>query len=231
MIFLQSASVFSEVGGRLTERIFSGILWFGIAFLIIAVLGGLMWYFLIYKRKFDIFIKITSERADDKNKILFDNAAILMDKKSNSKYLRFWSLNIELPLPNYNLIQNSSKGDFIELYRDAENRFYYMKTKVNKTYLVRANGKVIPMALQRARLIDSDMEFWSTKRKKQNKSMFDVESPWMKILPYLPHILAGAITIFVLYILMSYLPEVMQQLTELVQQLNRQTAAEIVSSG
>jgi hypothetical protein len=50
--------------------------------------------------------------------------------------------------------------------------------------------------------------------------MFSSESILMKLLPYLPAIIGGVITIFILYVLMAHLPGILQQLGDLVSKLN-----------
>jgi len=211
-----ASSVFNEVGSQLIARIFGGILWFAIAAVIVGALGFSMWYVLVYKRKFNIKIKIISDRAEEKNSILFDKAAILLDKKTNSKYFSLWSIKKNLPVPNFNVIQLTADGDYIELYRTGENAFYYLTpTKVWKKGIIKADGKVYPFASQSQRMIDSDMEYWSQKRKDMNKGMFDQEKMWMKLLPYFPQIIGGVMTVFILYILMSHLPGILAQLSDL----------------
>ena len=72
---------------------------FGIAVILMGVVGFLSWWFLIYKKKFNILVKVTSERAGDRNKIIFDKAAILIDRKTKTKFFRVWGLKVDLPIP------------------------------------------------------------------------------------------------------------------------------------
>jgi len=51
----------------------------------------------------------------------------------------------------------------------------------------------------------------------------------MKVLPYIPHIIGAVVTMFILYILMSYLPDILAQLKSLVSELNRGRTAEITT--
>lgn len=223
-------NVFGEVAGQFTQRIFSGLLWFGIALIIILVLGGVMWYFFIYKRKFDITTKIISERAEDKDSIIFDRAAILVDRKTRTKYFKLWSLGIELPVPPFNILQRTNKRDYLELRRTAEDKIYFLlPPKISKQYIVKADGKIYPISSQEMKMMDPDISYWQVKRKTQNKGMFDPEKMWMKILPYVPFIMAGAITIFILYILMSYLPSILAQLQQLTAELNRGRVAQVTT--
>jgi len=223
-------NMFSEVASGIFSRVFSGILWFGVAFIIIAALSVLMWYFVIYKRKFDITVKVRSERAEDKENIIFDKAAILIDRKTRTKYFKLWGLKEELPTPPFNILQKTNRGDFMELRRTAENRWYYLlPPKIDGRYIMKTDGKIYPVTKQKTMQIDPDLDYWAEKRKGQNKGMFDPEKLWMKILPYIPIVMGGAIMIFILYILMNYLPEILAQLRELTVELNRRNTAEVTS--
>jgi len=213
-----------EVGSRLISKIFGSLIWVGVGVLVFGVIGYLIWYFLIYKKKFDITVKVKSERAEDKITEFFDKAAILTDRKSGGKYLRVWGLKIELPAPKFNIFQVVGGRDYLEILRTAENKFYYLTpSKVDKRYVLKSDGKYYPLADQTNMMIDANDDFWRAKRKQQNKDMFSTDSIFMKLLPYLPAIMGGMITIFVLWVLMSHLPGVLEQLSELVSKLNYQT--------
>lgn len=223
---------FGDVGGQLVQRMFTSILWMGIGFVIVAALGVTMYYFLVYKKKFNIEVKIISKRAKDRNNVLFDTAAILYDKKTQSKYFRLWNTKIDLPVPHFNILQKTDRGDYIEIYRTGEDRFFYLlPPKIDKKFIIKSDGKIIPMIEQRMNAIDPDLSYWATKRKMMNKGMFDSEKLWMKILPYIPQIMGGVFIIFILYILMSYLPDILTQIKELTAQLQQGRNAEIITTG
>lgn len=218
-----------EVGSRLISKIFGSLIWVGVGVLVFGIIGYLIWYFLIYKKKFDITVKVKSERAEDKITEFFDKAAILTDRKSNGKYLRIWGLKVELPAPKFNIFQIVGGRDYLEILRTAENKFYYLTPpKINKKWVLKADGKYHPMADQTTMMIDANDDFWRAKRKQQNKDMFSTDSIFMKLLPYLPAIMGGMITIFVLWVLMSHLPGILAQLGDLVSKLNYQTTGVVV---
>lgn len=217
-----------EIGSQFVQRLFSGIIWFTIGMIIFAVLAFLMWWFLVYKKKFNIRAKITSERAGDRNSIIFDQAAIIIDNKDGTKFFRLWDLKLDLPAPKFNVLQSTSHGDYIELYRTSENRIYFLTPSIiDKMKIIKADGKIYPIASQVNRQIDPDMDFWAARRMKENKTLFDTDSIFMKLIPYIPAIMGGMITIFVLYILLDHLPAILAQLTKLAEQMNRQTGADI----
>jgi len=226
------ASVITEVGSQFMERAFSGILWMGIAFLIISVLGFTMYWFLIHKRKFNIKVKIISERANDKNRIIFDQAAILKDRKDGSHYFKLWNLGLELPSPKFSVLQSAGRFDYLELYRTSENTIYFLAPPtIDKKRVIGVDGHEYLIASQISKQINPDMEFWAIKRKGMNKKMFDPEKLWMKVLMFLPQIMVATLSIFVLYILMSYLPEVLRELSELAKTINPGRAVADVTTG
>jgi len=226
---MADVNMFQEVGGKFVETIFSGIIWFGLLFIAVAVVGGLMYFFLIYKKKFDITVKIISERAGDKDRIIFDKAAILKDRKSQTPYFRIWGLKLDLTAPKFNVLQTTNRGDYLELYRVSETDIYFLTpTQIDKTKILKADGKIYTIAEQSNKLIDTDISFWSTKRKSMNTKMFDTESLLMKVLPYIPHIMGGVIMIFILYMLLDHLPGILSELRELTKELRSLKGADVV---
>ena len=225
------ANPFGEVGSQLFNTVFSGIIWFGIAAIVVIVLGVFMWYFLVYKRKFDIRVKIKSDRADDKDQIIFDKAAILRDRKTGTNYFKLWGLGKDFPVPRYNVLQRTSQGDYLEIYRKGENEFYFLTpSQVNKTKVIKADGKIYAFASQEQNMVDPEMGFWIAKRMDQNKKMFDTENIFMKILPYLPHIIGGMFMVFVLYILLDHLPGILSTLRELVESMKTLQRGEAIAA-
>ena len=222
------SNIVSTVGGEFVEKIFSGLLWFGVAIIFVGVIGFLGWWFLIYKKKFNILVKITSERAGDRNRIVFDKAAILKDRKDKSMYFRIWGMKLDLPAPKFNVLQSTSDGDYLELYRTSENRIYYLTPSlIDKKNIIQSDGKLHALAVQTNKQIDPDMDFWGQRRMTENKKMFDTESMFMKLLPYLPAIMGGFITIFILYILLDHLPGILTALTQLVQEMKSLKGADV----
>ena len=111
---MADSNAVQEVGGQLVQKVFSSILWIGLAFFAMAIIGFLMWWFLVYKKKFNIEVKITSRRAKDENSVFFDKAAILKDRATGSKYFSLWKTKVKLPLPPFNILQRTDAGDYIE---------------------------------------------------------------------------------------------------------------------
>ena len=221
-----------EVAGQLIARIFSGVLWFGIAIIILGVVGFLMWYFLYYKKQFNIKVKIRSERAGGSSKIIFDKAAILVDRKTKSKYFKIWGLRISLPVPKFEILQSTNEGDLLEIWRKGEEDFVYLSPpKVDRETIVKADGKLYPIASQEHKQIEADIAFWNVKRKNLNRGMFSPESLLMKLIPYMPFIFSGVIMIFILYILLDSLPGILGELTALTSELRSLKGASTTAYG
>lgn len=218
---------FSAMSGEIINTIFSGVIYF-IAAIVIG--GGILGIFIYIKwrKQYDIEVKIKSTRAEDKHSVIFDRAAIIRDRKDGTKYFRLLGQKVELPVPPYNVLQTSSKGDFLELWRKSETEYIYCTSPtISKKYYVRQDGKLYPMADVKQHQVEGDVDYWRVKRKETNKQLFDVESLWMKLLPYVPQILGGVLIIFVLYILFDSLPQTLAALTELTKELTSLKGAEL----
>src|SRR4030042_2528585 len=222
--------IFGEMGSKLVSTIFGSILWVGLGLVIAIAIIFTMWFFLIYKKKFDIEVKLTSNRSHEKNKIILDKAAILKDWKEKIPYCRVWGLRRDFPVPRYEVLQSTNKGDYVEIYRKSEEEFYFLTpSKIDKFRLIKSDGIEIAVADQTKTMVDTEMAFWAQKRKSTNKKMFDTEGMLMKILPYIPQLIGGVILIFTLYILMDHLPSILSQLEELVRALNQAQNAQIIT--
>ena len=223
-------SPFAAVGSQLVSKILGSILWVGIAVIVMGAVAFAMWFFFVYKKKFDIEVKITSSRSSDRDYIIFDKAAILNDRTTQTPYFRIWGLRRDFIVPKFNVLQRTNRGDLIEMYRRGEDEFYFLTlSKINKLQVINEDGKLIAMANQEQTLVDPGMAFWAQKRKGQNKKLFSVEKWYMKLLPYLPHLIGGVLMIFVLYILMDHLPGILSQLSELVREMSAMKRAEVIT--
>ena len=143
-------------------------------------------------------------------------------------FFRIWGVKLDLPAPRFNVLQSTSSGDYLELYRTSENRIYYLTPSIiDKTKIIQTDGKTYAIASQKNLQMNPDMEFWAARRMEENKKMFDTESIFMKLLPYIPAILGGMVTIFILYILLDHLPGILTQLTELVREMRSLKGADV----
>jgi len=223
-------NLFEEIGSQLFSRIFSSILWFGLGAIIFGVVAFLMYYFLVYKKRFDIKVKIRSNRSEDAYSIIFDKAAILTDRKDQTKFFRVWGLKKDFPVPSYRLMQKTNEGDYLEIYRKSENEFYFLlPAKIEKSYLFKSDGKKYPIALQRQIMLDPDMAYWISHRDEKRGKMFSTEHWAMKLMPYIPHLIGGVLTIFMLYILLDNMPQLLKELKGLAEIMQNMQRAEVVT--
>lgn len=219
---------FGEVASGLFGSIFSSLLIFGGVLIAVGALLFIFWWKFIYPKKFDIFVKIISERSGDINKVYFDKAAILKDRKTGTKYFKLWNWKIELSVPPFGVLQTSNKGDYLELYRKGEEEIYFLNAaRVDKANIIKSDGRKYPIANQEHLLLDAGDAYWNIKRKEETKKMFDKEKTVWKLLELAPHIISTVALIFILWIFMDKLPEILGQLERLAAQIKSTTAAEI----
>jgi len=209
---------FNAITSELFGRVFGSIFYFGIVLLIISLLGGLMWYFLHWRKKFDIMVKIRSERARDPA-VYFDLAAIIYDRQTKTKYFRLLDTKVDLCVPPFNVLQKTNKGDYLEIYRKSEDDFKFLTPgKIDKNRIIRADGKIYSIASTDQKQIEGDI-YWYISRKDKMKKLFDSESLISKIIPWVPQILGGIFMIFILYILMDKLPAILSEMKSLTSEL------------
>lgn len=226
---MATGDVVSEFGAKFASKIFGSVLWVGVALIIIGIFTFIIWWFAVYQKRFDIKVKVISERANDKNKIIWDKAAILKDRKTGTKFFKLWTLKVELPIPKFNVLQQTNTGDYLEIYRKTEDEFYFLRPPViDKFSIVKSDGRLYPMSEQEHKQIDADIAYWNVKRKERNKSIFSQDSLLMKLLPYFPIVIGGMIMIFMLYVLMDSLPTILQNLKDLTIELKSLKGAEAV---
>ena len=214
------ANPFEDAASDLLGGIFGSILTFSLVGIVIGVVMGVGFYYLWWKRKFDIFVEIRSDRSQDPS-IYFDKAAILYDRKDKNKYLRLLDTKIDLPVPSFKILSKTNKGDHLKIWRKSEDEFIYLTPgKIDKDRVVRSNGKLIRIAEINQKQVEGDIAYWNVKRKDKNKKLFDTESLLLKFLPYFPLLMGGTFMIFLLYIMFDSLPGLINQLTELTKALN-----------
>lgn len=213
---------FESVGGAALDQIFSGVMWLAVALFAVIAIGGVMWYWFGYKRKFDIMVKIRSERAGEPS-IVSGVGAIFHDRKTNSKYFKIIAgqIKVELPVPPFTIMQKDNRGrDVLELWRKSEDEFHYLTPGViDSTEMVRQDGKVFPLSTVKQKTVEGDIAYWNVKRKRDYKGIFNQETIWMKMLPWIPQMVGGIFIIFVIWILADKMPNLINELTTLTREL------------
>jgi hypothetical protein len=212
-------SAISEIGGKVLSSILNVAVLGFLGFLAAIVVGWVIYYFFFYRKKFNIEVKIISQRADDPYN-MFDKAAYLYDRKNKINYLKLWSLKKEFQIPTFNIMQTSNRGDYLELLRKSEDEFVFLtKPKIDTEWIIKADGKKYPMARIKQRQIESDY-YWLMRRKEQDKSWIDPESFWTKIIQMAPILIPGVLMIVVFLFFLNSLPEILRQLGEVIEKTN-----------
>jgi len=155
-----------EVGSALADRLFSSILIFGVVFLLIVVVGSIMFYLLYWRKKFNMTVKIRSERSQDPE-IYFDKAAIIRDWKTKVKYFKLLDTKVELQVPPFKVIEKTSKGDYIELWRKSEEEFVFLTPpRIDRVRVIKANGRLYKVADSEQKQIEGDLDWYFTRKER-----------------------------------------------------------------
>src|SRR3990167_7136881 len=108
----------SSMGGSLVG---GGLIFLGVLVLIAIIIGASL--YVRYYRQFNIYVIIRSSRSTasgiGQEKILFDKGAMIYDKKDKIWYFRLFSHQVDLPVPPYEVLQPSEKGNLLELWQKS----------------------------------------------------------------------------------------------------------------
>jgi len=230
-------AVGGEVGARIGDMfsgMFSGSVTIAVYILLgvlaVSVVLGIIYYFGVYRKKFDITVKIISERAGDRNKVIFDKAAILNDKKNATQYLKLLKTNVELPLPKFNVFHNTNQGDYVEILRKSERDFRFLTPpKIDKEYFVKSDGKLFPRSEVKQREIENDIS-WIINRQKTNKKIIDPESILMQLLAYAPQILGMAMTLIIIVYVFKLMPEMLSTMRDFAETMKSANKENVIGS-
>jgi len=210
---------FGNVAGDIFGNVFTVTVGAFVVILILGVIGFFSYYFLIYKRKFDINVKVISNRAKDPN-IVLDKGAILYDGREKENYLKLWGLKKELNIPPFNVMIKSDKGDYIELLRNSEDGFCFLSPpRIENQRIIRTNGKAYPVANIIQRQIELDSA-WLIKRKARDRKTFDPDTLLSKLLIYAPQLISGSLMVILVLFLLNSLPDLINSLSALAQELS-----------
>jgi len=189
-----------------------------IVIVVVAIVAAFMYYFLVYRRKFNIDVKIISERAND-DYIVWDKAAILKDFKNKTKYFKLRNTKIELEVPPFKILQTTSKGDYLELLRKSQDMFVFLtRPMIDKDKIIRADGKLWPIARLKHRQMEADY-YWIVKRMMEDKSWIAPEGFLSKIIQMLPIIIPSFFMLIILFIFMDRLPEILGALSKVAESI------------
>lgn len=168
---------------------------------------GAAWY-VRYIRQFNIKVELISTRANiggqDQYKIIFDKAGLLYDKKDKNYYFRIKDLKADLPAPPFNVLIPTDKGNMVKIWQKTADEFVFLlPDTINKEIIVKQDGKAYPAGSLNVKQIEGDMGYWNTMRKSRDKKLFDPESTWSKLLPYIVPLLMFILVIFVSWMVLK----------------------------
>lgn len=200
----------------------------GVGLLVLAVVGSAIYYFGIYKRKFNIIARITSRRSEDNNKVFFDRAAILFDKKKDTRYLRLLNTKVDLEVPKFNILTNTNWGDYVDIVRESELGFRFLTSpRIARGVAVGLDGKLKKINKRTQIPIEQSVQF-ILDRQRQNKSIIDPESFLLKLLSFAPQIISMVMSMMILWVVFRYAPDFLSQLTRSIQELKAANAPTII---
>lgn len=219
----------TNIGGQIADKIMSGAVWVLAIFIIGGALAIVMYYFLIYKRKFDINVTIRSQRAGGKTERIQDMAAILTDRKTKQRYFKLWNFKTEMPVPRFEVLESSKGKDYLDIYQKGDEEFYFLKPpKIDKRYIQKTDGTWIPWAEQQHQVMDAEVAYWNVKKKKED--WFAKDKLIWKVLEFAPQIITTVTLIFILWIFLDKLPGVLSSLQQLSKEINQAGRAEVIES-
>lgn len=226
---MAGANVISEFGGKLFGNIVTGSITAVVVLAILGVVGYTIWYFVWYKKKFDILVKVTSDRSGE-SATYFDWAAILNDSKNKTKFIRLLKSRVDLPVPPFNVLQSTNMGNYAEIHRTTEDTYYWLTHPViSKKWLVRVpTGKIFPFAKSRQMHLEQDI-YWILKRKEQNKALIDPEGIWTKLIQMLPILIPAFIMLLLFWIFFDKMPEMFKTAIEFIREFRTQAAVEVAT--
>lgn len=201
-------SPFAAVGNSLFANAISGTFIILGLLIFAAVIIGVAFY-VRWIRQFNIFVEILSSRSAGvsglaTHKLIYDKAAIIYEKKDKCWYFRILKMKVDLPVPPFDVLQNSTRGNVLKLWQKSNEEFIFMLPDILDQQFIRTyDGKVIPLATLKIKQVEGDVAYWNQLRKRQHRKLFDTESLLMKILPYLIPVLMFMLVIFLTWIVLS----------------------------
>lgn len=196
------------------------------------IAGGAFYYFYSYRRKYDITAKIISVRHGE-NKIYFDKAAIINDKKNKMSFLKLQKSKLEIELPRFDIFYHTNKGDYVELLRKSERNIRFLSPpKIDREWIIKKDGKLYPVANLIHREIENDLS-WIVDREKKNKAVIDPESFLLKLLAYAPQIISAVMSFMILYMVLRYAPDLlnsMKNFAQTIQEASKKQETEVIGA-
>jgi len=202
-------STFSGIAGNLIERILQGSIIVFLSLICGLVIFGVL-FFVRYLRQFDIVVEIKSLRGSGTfgepiYKIVPDKGGMLFNKKDKRYDFKLLKERVILPPPPLECLELRSDGkNQIKIFQKSQDEYYYLfPDKIDLDTVVR-KGKKIPIGTSSFNVVDGDISYWNTLRKRDNRKLFSAEDFITKILPYIGLFLMFVTIIFLTYIITDH---------------------------
>ena len=198
-----------SVGSAILSKLVSGSIIVIVALIIGACIVGLAFY-LRYNSQFIYDIEIKSLRSsglitNQNYKIIKDKGAFIRNKKDKSVWFRLKNQRVDLPPPPLECMQIGVKGkNYIKILQKSDEEYYYLLPENIDLQKVIRDGKELIIGEESIKVIDGDVAYWNIQRKKADKKLFDVESLFMKLLPYVVPVLMFMLVIFMTYMITQH---------------------------
>jgi len=194
------------VGQEFLDKIISGgLIVMGVIFLIVVILGiGL---YIRWLRQFNVRVEIKSLRGSGTMgepiyKIVNDVGGFVENKTDKTRWFRLRNQKVDLPSPPLEALELDSTGrNHLKIFQKSDTEYYYLLPDRIDMKVIMRGGKEVPIAEMSMKIVDGDVAYWGQLRKRDNKKLFDMESMFMKLLPYIVPVLMVMLVIFFTYLI------------------------------
>jgi hypothetical protein len=198
-----------DVATRLLDTIISGSIYVFVALMMISIIVVvLLW--VRHIRKFNIIVELKSLRGSGTKgepvyKIVDDKGGMIFDKKDKRWWLRLKKERVDLPPPPLDCLEVRADGrNQLKIYQKSQEEYYYLiPDRIDLEYVMKA-GKKVPLAQAKLNIVEGDISYWNSLRKRDNRKLFDTESLILKALPYVGMFLMFISIIFLTYIISDH---------------------------
>ena len=197
------------IGGDILNKVMTG----GVVVVGVIILAGIILaigLYIRYLKQFNVKVEIKSLRGSGTRgepiyKLVSDMGGFIHSKKDKSSWFRLRGEKVDLPTPPLETLQLDSHGkNHLKIFQKSDSEYYYLlPDKIDLNSIVRGN-ELIPIAQAGMKVVEGDVAYWGQLRKRDNRKLFDVESLFMKLLPYIVPVLMFMLVIFMTYMITDH---------------------------
>ncbi len=252
----QIGGIVGDTVGDLAGRILTGTIGVVVVLIVAGVILG-FFFWVRDRRKYNILVEIQSARSEgvtpqdvvqlsDKDylgyvnralqegnfKLIYDKAALKYDKTDKSWYFRILGEKVALTVPPFKVLQQSNKGNVLKIWQKSNIEYFFLLPgKINKEFIVRADGQMYKVAEIEQYQLEGDDPAWIMERQRRNRNWFVMDSILSRLLMYLPVMIMTVIFVFLIWIVLGKLPPLIESLNALAQSMSDLNQAQFVQSG